>query len=54
MLKPQGQKLIHKLYLDEKPITQAEYAKSLNIKEKSMQKKSRRIRRKLEKLIKNF
>ena len=52
-LKPAEQKLIHKLYLDKHPMTQAEYADYLRIQEKSVQEKSRRIRRKLEKLLDN-
>ena len=35
-LKPPEQKLIHKLYLDKQLMTQAEYAKYLNIKETSV------------------
>ena len=53
-LTPREQDLVHKLYLGNNPIPQAQYAKHLNIKEKSVQEKSRRIRRKLEKLMKNL
>ena len=53
-LKPSEQELIHKLYLSEHPMTQAEYAKYLKIQEKSVQEKSRRIRKKLERLLKCF
>jgi DNA-directed RNA polymerase specialized sigma24 family protein len=52
-LKLSEQNLIQKLYLCKNPISQAEYAKNLGIHEKSMQEKSRRVRRKLEKMLKN-
>lgn len=51
-LKPQEQELIHKLYLDNNSITQQQYANYIGIKTKSVQEKSRRIRRKLKVLIK--
>ncbi len=51
-LKPHEQKLIHKLYLDRQPMTQEQYANYLGIKVKSVQEKSRRIRKKLQILIK--
>lgn len=51
-LKPQEQELIHKLYLDNNSITQKQYANYIGIKAKSVQEKSRRIRRKLKVLIK--
>lgn len=51
-LKPQEQKLIHKLYLDRQPMTQEQYANYLGIKVKSVQEKSRRIRKKLKILMK--
>ena len=50
-LKPQEQELIHKLYLVNNPMTQKQYANYLGIKVKSVQEKSRRIRRKLKVLI---
>ena len=53
-LKPSEQELIHKLYLSKNPMTQAEYAKQLKIQEKSVQEKSRRIRKKLERLLKYY
>lgn len=52
-LKLEEQELIHKLYLDKQTMTQAQYAEYLKIQEKSVQEKSRRIRRKLEKLLEN-
>ena len=50
-LKPAEQELIHKLYLDKHPMTQAEYARSINISDAAMWKKVQRIRDKLKKLI---
>ena len=50
-LKPSEQELIHKLYLSRNPMTQAEYAKSVNISNANMWKKIQRIRNKLKKLI---
>lgn len=38
-LKPQEQELIHKLYLDKNPMTQAEYARNINISDAAMWKK---------------
>ena len=51
-LKPNEQELLHNLYLNDKPITQKEYANILHINEKSVQEKSRRIRKKLKKFLK--
>ena len=51
-LKPNEQELLHNLYLNDKPITQNEYANILHINEKSVQEKSRRIRKKLKKFLK--
>ena len=51
-LKPNEQELLHNLYLNDKPITQNEYANILHINEKSDQEKSRRIRKKLKKFLK--
>lgn len=45
------QALIHKLYLDKHPMTQAEYAKYLNIKEASVCQKVWRTKQKLKKLL---
>jgi len=53
-LKPIEQELLKKLYLTANPISQTQYAAKLGIKEKSVQEKSRRIRRKLENLIENY
>ena len=50
-LKPQEQELLRNLYLSDKPMTQRQYANISNIKEKSVQEKSRRIRTKLKELI---
>lgn len=50
-LKPQEQVLIHRLYLDKHPMTQAEYARRKNISESVIWKKVQRIRNKLKKLI---
>ena len=50
-LKPAEQELIHKLYLCKHPMTQAEYARSINISDAAMWKKVQRIRDKLKKLI---
>ena len=52
LLKPDEQELLHNLYLNDKPITQKEYANILHINEKSVQEKSRRIRKKLKKFLK--
>ena len=43
--------LLHNLYLSDRPVTQKEYARMLKIKEKSVQEKSRRIRKKLKLII---
>ena len=50
-LKSEEQELIHKLYLSKSPITQEQYSKYIGTKVKSVQEKSRRIRRKLEVLM---
>ena len=50
-LKPQEQELIHKLYLDKNPMTQAEYARNINISDAAMWKKIQRIRDKIKRLI---
>lgn len=52
-LKPQEQELIHKLYLDEKPITQVDYAKELHISYIVLRKRIERIRRKLSNFLKS-
>ncbi len=51
-LKPCEKDLIFKLYLSKNPISQSEYARILGITPKSVQEKSRRIRRKLEEFLK--
>ena len=50
-LKPAEQELIHKLYLDKHPMTQSEYAKSINISDTAMWKKVQHLRDKLRNLI---
>lgn len=50
-LKPSEQELIHKLYLDKHPMTQAEYAKYLNIKETSVCQKVWRAKQRLKNLL---
>ena len=50
-LKPGEQELIHKFYLSKNPMTQEQYAKYIGAKVKSVQEKSRRIRRKLQVLM---
>lgn len=50
-LKLDEQELIHNLYLNDKPVTQKQYAKMLNITEKSVQEKFRHICKKLKKFI---
>ena len=50
-LKPQEKELIHKLYLDKNPMTQAEYARNINISDAAMWKKIQRIRDKIKRLI---
>lgn len=51
-LKPSEQDLLQQLYLSNNTITQEQYANRLGTRVKSVQEKSRRIRRKLENLIK--
>ena len=43
LLKPDEQELLHNLYLNDKPITQNEYANILHINEKSVQKKLKKF-----------
>ena len=50
-LKPAEQELIHKLYLCKHPMTQAEYAKYLNIKETSVCQKVWRAKQRLKNLL---
>lgn len=50
-LKPQEQELIHRLYLDKHPMTQAEYAKSHNISYTTLRKRTERLRQKLKSTI---
>lgn len=51
-LKPSEQELIHKLYLDKHPMTQAEYAKSHNIQYTTLRKRIERLKQKLKLTIK--
>ena len=51
-LKPAEQELIHKLYLDKHPMTQAEYAKSHSIQYAALRKHIERLRQKLKSVIK--
>ena len=50
-LKPTEQELIYRLYLDECPITQAEYAKYAGMTENYVKLKVHRIRKKLKNLL---
>ena len=50
-LNPQEQELIHKLYLNKNPITQAEYARNINISDVAMWKKIQRMKNKLKRFI---
>lgn len=50
-LKPYEQDLIHKLYLDKHPMTQAEYAKILGITENAVKQRVKWLRNKLKKLL---
>ncbi len=50
-LKPSEQELIHKLYLDKHPMTQAEYAKILGITENAVKQRVKWLRNKLKKLL---
>ena len=50
-LKPSEQEIIHKLYLDKHPMTQAEYAKILGITEKAVKQRVKWLRNKLKKLL---
>lgn len=50
-LKPSEQELIHKLYLSEHPMTQAEYAKSHNISYTTLRKRLERLRQRLKSTI---
>lgn len=50
-LKLSEQEIIHKLYLDKHPITQAEYAKILGITENAVKQRVKWLRNKLKKLL---
>lgn len=51
-LKSQEQELIHKIYLDKNPMTQAEYAKKLNVSYIVLRKRIERVRKKLSNILK--
>ena len=50
-LKPDEQELVHKLYLDEPVVSQAEYAKEIGVDAATMRKRAERVREKLKKLL---
>ena len=50
-LKPQEQELIHKLYLDRNPMTQAQYSEMLGITENAVQLRLAKIKKKLKLMI---
>lgn len=50
-LKPSEQEIIHKLYLDKHPMTQAEYAKILGITENAVKQRVKWLRNKLKKRL---
>lgn len=52
-LKPQQRDLINALYLSDNPMTQAEYAEKLGIKETSVSQKAWRAKAKIKKLLEN-
>ena len=50
-LKPHEQELIHKLYLDENSISQAEYARILGVTENAIKQRAKWLKNKLKKLL---
>ena len=50
-LKPHEQELIHKLYLDEHPISQADYARILGVTENAIKQRAKWLKNKLKKLL---
>ena len=50
-LKPHEQELIHKLYLDEHSISQAEYARILGVTENAIKQRAKWLKNKLKKLL---
>mgnify|MGYP001077705491 CR=1 FL=1 len=52
-LKPQQSDLINELYLSDNPMTQAEYAEKLGIRESSVSQKAWRTKEKIKKLLEN-
>ena len=53
-LKPQEQELIHKLYLDRNPMTQAQYSEMLGITENAVRKRLSKIKIKLQQLLRVY
>lgn len=53
-LKPQEQELIHKLYLDRNPMTQAQYSEMLGITENAVRKRLSKIKIKLQQLLRIY
>ena len=53
-LKPQEQELIHKLYLDRNPMTQAKYSEMLGITENAVRKRLSKIKIKLQQLLRVY
>ncbi len=53
-LKPQEQELIHKLYLDRNPMTQAQYSEMLGITENDVRKRLSKIKIKLQQLLRIY
>ncbi len=52
-LKPNEQELMYKLYLNNFPMTQAEYSKKLNVSHAVLRKRTERIRKKLSNILKS-
>ena len=53
-LKPQEQELIHKLYLDRNPMTQAKCSEMLGITENAVRKRLSKIKIKLQQLLRMY
>lgn len=53
-LRPQQQEIIKALYLSDKPISQADYARQLGIEESSVSQSAWRAKNKLKEIIKDF
>lgn len=50
-LKPQEQELVHKLYLDNQPMTQGKYAEMLGVTENAVQLRLAKTKKKLKSMI---